>query len=47
MHSDPKKGDFYVAHIVKPGRAAEEIIAELIPAGDPRLPLAEIDALGR
>lgn len=32
VHSDPKKGDFYVAHLVKPGRAAEEIIAELIPA---------------
>jgi glycyl-tRNA synthetase beta chain len=32
VHSDPKKGDFYVAHIVKPGRAAEEIIAELLPA---------------
>jgi len=31
VHSDPKKGDFYVAHIVKPGRAAEEIIAELVP----------------
>ena len=31
VHSDPKKGDFYVAHIVKPGRAAEEIIAELMP----------------
>jgi glycyl-tRNA synthetase beta chain len=31
VHSDPKKGDFYVAHIVKPGRAAEDIIAELIP----------------
>ena len=31
VHTDPKKGDFYVAHIVKPGRAAEEIIAELIP----------------
>ncbi|NGN40456.1 glycine--tRNA ligase subunit beta [Mesorhizobium sp. CGMCC 1.15528] len=31
IHSDPKKGDFYVAHISKPGRAAEEIIAELIP----------------
>ena len=22
VHSDPKKGDFYVAHIVKPGRVA-------------------------
>ncbi len=29
--SDPKKGDFYVADLVKPGRAAEGIIAELIP----------------
>ncbi|MBX3596929.1 MAG: glycine--tRNA ligase subunit beta [Rhizobiaceae bacterium] len=32
IHSDPKKGDFYVAHLSKPGRAAEDIIAELIPA---------------
>lgn len=31
VHSDPKKGDFYVAHITKSGRAAEEIIAELVP----------------
>ncbi|RWN93813.1 MAG: glycine--tRNA ligase subunit beta [Mesorhizobium sp.] len=31
VHSDPKKGDFYVAHISRPGRAAEEIIAELVP----------------
>jgi glycyl-tRNA synthetase beta chain len=31
VHSDPKKGDFYVAHISKPGRAAEEIIADLMP----------------
>ncbi|TPN47202.1 glycine--tRNA ligase subunit beta [Mesorhizobium sp. B1-1-7] len=31
VHSDPKKGDFYVAHISKPGRAAEQIIAELVP----------------
>ncbi len=31
VHSDPKKGDFYVAHISKPGRAAEEIIATLVP----------------
>jgi glycyl-tRNA synthetase beta chain len=29
--SDPKKGDFYVADLVKPGRAAEGIIAELMP----------------
>lgn len=31
IHSDPKKGDFYVAHISKPGRAAEEIVATLMP----------------
>ncbi|RWF49351.1 MAG: glycine--tRNA ligase subunit beta [Mesorhizobium sp.] len=31
VHSDPKKGDFYVAHISRPGRAAEEIIAGLVP----------------
>jgi len=32
IHSDPKKGDFYVAHISRPGRAAEDIIAELVPS---------------
>jgi glycyl-tRNA synthetase beta chain len=31
VHSDPKKGDFYVAHISRPGRAAEEIVADLVP----------------
>ena len=31
VQSDPKKGDFYVAHIVKPGRPADEIIAEVMP----------------
>ncbi len=31
VRSDPKKGDFYVAVIEKPGRAAEEIIAEAMP----------------
>ena len=29
--SDPKKGDFYVARIEKPGRVAAEIIAEVVP----------------
>lgn len=29
--SDPKKGDFYVAVLKKPGRAADEIIAEVMP----------------
>ncbi len=31
IQSDPKKGEFYVAVIEKPGRDAAEIIAELIP----------------
>jgi glycyl-tRNA synthetase beta chain len=31
VQSDPKKGDFYVAIVEKPGRAAEEIVAELVP----------------
>ncbi len=31
VHTDPKKGDFYVARISRPGRAAEEIIAGLMP----------------
>ena len=31
VHTDPKKGDFYVAHISKPGRDAETIIAEAMP----------------
>jgi glycyl-tRNA synthetase beta chain len=30
--SEPKKGDYYVARIDKPGRAAAEIIAEVVPA---------------
>jgi len=31
VHADPKKGDFYVAHLSRPGRPAEEIVAELMP----------------
>jgi glycyl-tRNA synthetase beta chain len=31
VQSDPKKGDFYVAVIEKPGRVAEEIVAEVVP----------------
>jgi glycyl-tRNA synthetase beta chain len=31
IQSDPKKGDFYVAVINRPGRAAEEIVAEVMP----------------
>lgn len=29
--SDPKKGDFYIAVVNKPGRPAEEIIADVMP----------------
>lgn len=31
LRSDPKKGDFYVAVTERPGRAAEDIIAEAMP----------------
>ncbi|TDI55572.1 MAG: glycine--tRNA ligase subunit beta, partial [Alphaproteobacteria bacterium] len=32
IHKDAKKGDFYVAVEKKPGRAAQDIIAELMPS---------------
>ncbi len=32
IRSDPKKGEFYVAVIERPGRPAEAIIAEVLPA---------------
>ncbi|MCZ7660729.1 MAG: glycine--tRNA ligase subunit beta [Xanthobacteraceae bacterium] len=31
VESDPKKGDFYVALVEKPGRPALEVIAEMLP----------------
>ena len=31
VQSDPKKGEFYVAFIDKPGRAAQEIVTEVMP----------------
>ncbi len=31
IKTDPKKGDFYAAYMEKPGRAAEEIIADVMP----------------
>lgn len=43
--SDPKKGDFYIAIINKPGRPAEEIIRGSDARHHPFLPLAEIHAL--
>jgi glycyl-tRNA synthetase beta subunit len=47
VHSDPKKGDFYVAHIVKPGRAADEIIAQAMPKIIREFPWPKVDALGK
>jgi len=35
---DDKKGDFYVVRIEKPGRAAAEIVAELVPSVAARFP---------
>ena len=32
IEKDPKKGEFYVAAIDKPGRATQEVIAEILPA---------------
>ncbi|MEO3386143.1 glycine--tRNA ligase subunit beta [Mesorhizobium sp. CAU 1741] len=32
VQSDPKKGDFYVAVISKPGRDAQDVIADLMPS---------------
>ncbi|MFG1281779.1 glycine--tRNA ligase subunit beta [Xanthobacter autotrophicus] len=32
VQSDPKKGDFYVAVVEKPGRPTPEVIADIIPA---------------
>ena len=31
VESDPKKGDFYVAHIERKGAAAEDILAQILP----------------
>jgi glycyl-tRNA synthetase beta chain len=35
---DEKKGDFYVVKVAKPGRAAREIVADLVPAVAARFP---------
>ncbi|HEY8382939.1 MAG TPA: glycine--tRNA ligase subunit beta [Microvirga sp.] len=32
VESDPKKGEFYVAVIERPGRATEDVLAEILPA---------------
>ncbi|HEY1244115.1 MAG TPA: glycine--tRNA ligase subunit beta [Hyphomicrobiaceae bacterium] len=35
---DDKKGDFYVVRVEKPGRAAKEVVAEVVPAVAARFP---------
>ena len=42
-----QKGDVLFAVIDRPGRPAAEIVAETVEATRPRLPLAEVHALGR
>jgi glycyl-tRNA synthetase beta chain len=32
IQSDPKKGDFYIALIERPGRPTQEVLAEILPA---------------
>ena len=36
--ADPKKGDYYVAELVKPGRKATEILIDVVPAAVRRFP---------
>ena len=43
---DEKKGDYYVAKIDKPGRAAAEISRRNGRRGGGQVPVAEVDALG-
>jgi len=31
VHSDPKKGDFYVAVVEKPGQASQDLVANVVP----------------
>jgi glycyl-tRNA synthetase beta chain len=32
IHSDPKKGEFYVAVVERPGRATQDVLGEILPA---------------
>ena len=41
-----KKGEIFYAVVEKPGRPAPAIVAEVLERRDPRLSLAEVDALG-
>ena len=47
IQRDPKKGDFYIALIEKPGRATLDVLAENPSRDRAHLSMAEIDALGR
>jgi len=47
IHTEPKKGRFYVAVIQKKGADARTILAKILPdRGDKFLPLGQADALG-
>ena len=47
IQKDPKKGDFYVALIEKPGRAGDRRDRRDAAGRAAHLPVAEVDALGR
>ena len=47
IQTDPKKGDFYIALIEKPGRATHRRARRDSACHHPDFPVAEIDALGR
>jgi len=47
VHSDPKKGDFYVAHLSKPGRSAEGVIPDPVPATIPAFPCPDFKRRGK
>ncbi len=47
IQKDPKKGDFYIALIEKPGRPTPRGAVRNSADHHPHLPVAEVDALGR
>ncbi len=47
IQRDPKKGDFYIALIEKPGRATLDVLADILPVIIRTFPWPKSDALGR